>query len=114
MRGGFGALPEALAARRAEGLYRNRGVLESPQGPRVRVDGAELLSFCSNDYLGLANDPRVVVAFREGAARWGLAPPWHAHAQRVPCLPPQDSAASPARAACDTHTRPPPPGAKGA
>jgi 8-amino-7-oxononanoate synthase len=72
MRGGFGALPEALAARRAEGLYRSRSVLESAQGPRVRVDGADLLSFCSNDYLGLANDPRVVAAFCEGAARWGV------------------------------------------
>jgi 8-amino-7-oxononanoate synthase len=71
LRGGFGALPDALASRRAEGLYRNRGVLESAQGPRVRLDGVELLSFCSNDYLGLANDPRVVAAFREGAARWG-------------------------------------------
>ena len=72
MRGGFAALPAALDARRAEGLYRSRRVLDSAQGVRVRVDGAELLSFCSNDYLGLANDPRVVAAFHEGARRWGV------------------------------------------
>ena len=72
MRGGFAVLPAALNARRAEGLYRTRSLLGSAQGPRVRIDGAELLSFCSNDYLGLANDPRVVTAFQAGAARWGV------------------------------------------
>jgi 8-amino-7-oxononanoate synthase len=71
MRGGFSALPAALEARRAAGLYRSRAVLDSAQGPRVRVDGKDLLAFCSNDYLGLANDPRVVAAFRDGASRWG-------------------------------------------
>jgi 8-amino-7-oxononanoate synthase len=72
LRGGFAVLPAALDARRAEGLYRTRSLLGSAQGPRVRIDGAELLSFCSNDYLGLANDPRVVAAFQAGAARWGV------------------------------------------
>ena len=68
MRGGFSALPAALEARRAAGLYRSRTVLDSAQGPRVRIDGKDLLAFCSNDYLGLANDPRVVAAFRDGEA----------------------------------------------
>lgn len=55
----------------AAGLRRKRRVLESPQGARLRVDGREYLSFCSNDYLGLAADPRVIQALCEGAQRHG-------------------------------------------
>ena len=64
-------LEEELSRRRAQDLYRERGVLESPQGAEIRVGGETLLSFCSNDYLGLANHPRVVAAFQEGVARYG-------------------------------------------
>jgi 8-amino-7-oxononanoate synthase len=65
-------LAAALAERRAASLYRSRLVLDSPQGTRVRVGGAELLSFCSNDYLGLANHPRVIAAFKVAADRYGV------------------------------------------
>ena len=61
-----------LAERRAADLYRQRPLLDSPQGPLVKVDGRELLAFCSNDYLGLANHPHVVEAWRAGARRWGV------------------------------------------
>ena len=64
-------LSARLAERRAAHLYRQRPLLESPQGPEVTVDGERLLAFSSNDYLGLANHPRVVEALRAGAARWG-------------------------------------------
>jgi len=57
---------------RAQHLYRTRRVLESPQGVEVRVDGENLLAFCSNDYLGLANDARVTAAFQNGAQRHGV------------------------------------------
>ncbi|MGK9559373.1 8-amino-7-oxononanoate synthase, partial [Salmonella enterica subsp. enterica] len=50
-------LAARLAARRAEHLYRQRPLLDSPQGPQVVVDGQPLLAFCNNDYLGLANHP---------------------------------------------------------
>jgi 8-amino-7-oxononanoate synthase len=66
------ALDAALDARRDAGLERRRLTLESPQGPRVTVAGRELIAFASNDYLGLANDPRVVAAARDGATRWGV------------------------------------------
>ena len=57
---------------RAQHLYRTRRVLESPQGVEVRVDGENLLAFCSNDYLGLANNARVTAAFQNGAQRHGV------------------------------------------
>jgi 8-amino-7-oxononanoate synthase len=60
-----------LDRRRAEHLYRRRRVVETPQGPVLRVEGRELIAFCSNDYLGLASDPRVVEALQRAAARWG-------------------------------------------
>ena len=65
-------LAARLAARRAEHLFRQRPLLQSPQTPRVTVDGQPLLAFCSNDYLGLANHPDVIHALQQGAARWGV------------------------------------------
>ena len=65
-------LSARLAARRAEHLYRQRPLLESPQGPEVVVDGKPLLAFCNNDYLGLANHPQIIAAWKTGAERWGV------------------------------------------
>lgn len=65
-------LTARLAERRAADLYRQRPLLESPQGPEVVVDGQRLLAFCSNDYLGLANHPEVIAAWQAGAERWGV------------------------------------------
>ncbi|KFE48343.1 8-amino-7-oxononanoate synthase [Pseudomonas syringae] len=61
-----------LAARRADNLYRQRPLLQSPQGPEVVVDGQPLLAFCNNDYLGLANHPEVIAAWQAGAEKWGV------------------------------------------
>ena len=65
-------LSARLAERRAADLYRQRPLLQSPQGPLMRVDGQPLLAFCNNDYLGLANHPHVVEAWAAGARRWGV------------------------------------------
>ncbi len=65
------SLQQELDRRRAEHLYRRRRVLGSPQGPLLQVDGVELLSFCSNDYLGLANHPEVIAAMQHGASKYG-------------------------------------------
>lgn len=65
-------LGQALDRIRAAGRYRRRRVQERPQQPEAIVDGRPMLSFCSNDYLGLANHPAVIAALQHGAERWGV------------------------------------------
>ncbi|MCG2634320.1 MAG: 8-amino-7-oxononanoate synthase [Gammaproteobacteria bacterium] len=65
-------LAARLAERRSSGLYRERLVLADGQSPLRYQQGAELLSFCSNDYLGLASHPVVVAALQQGAERYGV------------------------------------------
>jgi 8-amino-7-oxononanoate synthase len=65
-------LARELAQLEQDGLARRRRVLDSPQGPRVTVDGREYLAFAANDYLGLAAHPGVVAAAREAAGRYGV------------------------------------------
>lgn len=65
-------LAAELQQKKADGRYRQRRTLMSAQGVRVIVDGRELLNFCSNDYLGLANHPGVVAAFQNATAIYGV------------------------------------------
>lgn len=67
----FTELQNELNERAAQGLLRRRRTLQSPQSPHILVDGKQYLSFCSNDYLGLANHPRLVAALQQGAAQYG-------------------------------------------
>jgi 8-amino-7-oxononanoate synthase len=68
------ALAAELTALEADRRYRRRRTVESrvTGTARVRVDGRELTAFCSNDYLGLADHPRVTQAFVDAARRWGV------------------------------------------
>jgi glycine C-acetyltransferase/8-amino-7-oxononanoate synthase len=64
-------IAERLEELRDRGLYRRLRLIGGPQGPRVTLDGKQVLLLCSNDYLGLANHPKVRGAAAEAAMRWG-------------------------------------------
>ncbi len=70
---------ETLRRLKARGLRRTLVSLGSAAGPRVRVGGREVLQFASNNYLGLANDPRLREALSRGVEKWG----WGAGASRL-------------------------------
>src|SRR5262245_17511475 len=55
----------------ARGLFKRERQLQGPQGASIRVGGQEVINFCANNYLGLANHPAVVEAAHEGLRRYG-------------------------------------------
>jgi 8-amino-7-oxononanoate synthase len=65
-------LAERLEELRGRGLHRRMRLISGPQGPRVLLDGRPVLLLCSNNYLGLADHPRVRQAAAEAAMRWGV------------------------------------------
>jgi glycine C-acetyltransferase len=66
------AFEKTLADIAAAGLFKAERSLQSPQGPRVRIDGREYLNLCTNDYLGLAASPDVVAAAHAALDRDGF------------------------------------------
>lgn len=64
-------LYKELRERKAKHLYRTRRITNGPQQPEMTIDGKTVISFCSNDYLGLANHPDVKQAFIEGIKKYG-------------------------------------------
>lgn len=64
-------LQQRFADRDELGLWRERHSLDSPQAARIVVAGRELVNFCSNDYLGLANHPAICQAALEAIRKWG-------------------------------------------
>ena len=64
-------LADRLDELRERGLHRRLRMISGPQGPRVLLDGRPVLLLCSNNYLGLADHPRVREAAAEAAMRWG-------------------------------------------
>ena len=70
--GADAVLAVRLRDRFQQRLYRRRTVVDSPQGTEITIEGRRYLSFCSNDYLDLANDRRVVEAFRRAASMYGV------------------------------------------
>ena len=67
-------ISDQIAQLKEQGLYGSPPVLQGPQGAELAVDGKRLLNFCSNNYLGLANHPRVVAAAKAALDTHGLGP----------------------------------------
>ncbi|MBP8997240.1 MAG: glycine C-acetyltransferase [Anaerolineaceae bacterium] len=65
---------QELEALRSGGLYNNIRTLSSPQGAWLEVDGKKVLNFCSNNYLGLANHPKLVEAATNALKKYGVGP----------------------------------------
>ncbi len=72
MTAAFSHLSSNLEAIAQQGLYRSRRIIESPQGINLQIDGRNIVNFCSNDYLGLANHPDVVSAFKTAVDQYGV------------------------------------------
>ena len=56
---------------KAKGLYKRERQLQSPQGAAIKVAGRDVVNFCANNYLGLANHPDIVGAALDGLKRFG-------------------------------------------
>ena len=65
-------LADRLREREEADRLRQRRIIASPSGSELLVGGKRLLSFCSNDYLGLANHPEVVAAYQKAAQNYGV------------------------------------------
>ena len=65
---------QELQQLREAGLYTNIRTIESPMDAWVTIDGKRLLNFCANNYLGLANHPRIREAARKGIEQYGVGP----------------------------------------
>ncbi len=67
-------LTQELDGLKEQGLYNRIRTIGSPQGARLIVDGKDVLNFCSNNYLGLANHPKIVEAAKEATRKYGVGP----------------------------------------
>jgi glycine C-acetyltransferase len=67
-------LEQELQSLHDQGLYNRIRTIQSPQGAWLKVDGKEVLNFCSNNYLGLANHPRLAEAARRAMEKYGVGP----------------------------------------
>jgi 7-keto-8-aminopelargonate synthetase-like enzyme len=73
---------------RSTGVYKPQRVLSTPQGVHVRDDQERpILNLCANNYLGLADDPRVVSAAHAALDRWGFGMAWVPQMNRTEAMP---------------------------
>lgn len=70
----FAPYYKTIAEMKDKGLYTPVRVLESSQGPWITIDGKKVLNFCSNNYLGLAQDKRLVAAVTKAVKKYGVGP----------------------------------------
>jgi len=67
-------IPVEIEKLKSDGFYNKIRTLSSAQGAKLVVDGKEVLNFCSNNYLGLANHPKVVLAAKNSLDKYGIGP----------------------------------------
>ncbi|MEP6894866.1 MAG: aminotransferase class I/II-fold pyridoxal phosphate-dependent enzyme, partial [Chloroflexota bacterium] len=67
-------LTQEINGLKEQGLYNNIRTIGSAQGARIIVDGKDVLNFCSNNYLGLANHPKLVEAAKDATKKYGVGP----------------------------------------
>lgn len=67
-------ITQEIEGLKAQGLYNRIRTIGSPQGAWLVVDGKKVLNFCSNNYLGLANHPKLVAASKKAADEYGVGP----------------------------------------
>jgi glycine C-acetyltransferase len=67
-------LTQEIDGLKEQGLYNRIRTIGSAQGAWITVDGKHVLNFCSNNYLGLANHPRIVEAAKEATKQYGVGP----------------------------------------
>jgi glycine C-acetyltransferase len=67
-------LTQEIDSLKDQGLYNRIRTIGSAQGARLIVDGKDVLNFCSNNYLGLANHPKIVQAAQEATKKYGVGP----------------------------------------
>ncbi|HYE68534.1 MAG TPA: glycine C-acetyltransferase [Anaerovoracaceae bacterium] len=65
-------ITERLDELKEQGIYRRLTVLESPAGARCKINGKEVINLSSNNYLGLANHPRLIKAAKDAIDKWGV------------------------------------------
>lgn len=67
-------IQKEIDALKAAGLYNHIRIIDSPMDARVTIDGRSLLNFCANNYLGLANHPRIRAAAQKAIDEYGIGP----------------------------------------
>ncbi len=67
-------ITQEIAALKEQGLFNTIRTIDSPMGAWIVVDGRRVLNFCANNYLGLANHPRLVEAVNQASAQYGVGP----------------------------------------
>ena len=67
-------IEQELASLKAQGLFTTIRTIDSPMGAWIEVDGKRVLNFCANNYLGLADHPRLKQAAKEAIDRYGVGP----------------------------------------
>ncbi len=67
-------LTQEIDGLKDQGLYNRIRTIGSAQGARLVVDGKDVLNFCSNNYLGLANHPKLIEAAKEATKKYGVGP----------------------------------------